>query len=202
MAKAKKSSETRQRIIDAAMKLFRERGYSNVKVIDIVKASGIAHGSFYTYFKNKDALLGAYIGAIEELYYSRHEQLLHDPSYADRDPMEKIYGFLSGSNRMLANLGKDFVRAYNAYFILETDLLGDHERNYFSVLDSLLEQARQRGLIDPAMPNAHILSAAVALTRGTTVEWAVDETCGDISEKDHFLREFCLYISRPSRKHG
>lgn len=194
---AKKSAKTRQHIIDVAMKLFHERGYSNVKVIDIVRESGIAHGSFYTYFKNKDALLGAYISAIEAIYYSQHEKSLLDPEYIAQDPMLKIFNFLVSSNWMLAEFGKDFLRAYNAYFVQETNILGVHDRNYFSILDSLITQAKEQGQINPAMSNEHILQAAVSLTRGTTIEWSVDESCADIREKDHFFREFCVYIAAP-----
>ncbi|MBU5626609.1 TetR/AcrR family transcriptional regulator [Oscillibacter sp. MSJ-2] len=192
-----KSAATRQRIVSAAMSLFRLHGYSNVSVKDIVRESGVAHGSFYTYFKNKDNLLGEYLQTMEDDYFRYHETRMKDPEYSRLDPMEKIYRFLADVNQIMAAPGKDFFRAYNAYTIREMDILGIHNRNYFRILESLLDQARARNQINPAMSNEHILQAAVAMNRGIVTEWSVDGQSGQVSDKDPLLREFCQYIACP-----
>jgi AcrR family transcriptional regulator len=48
--------ERKQQLLDAAALLFAERGYADTRVIDIVRAAGVAKGLFYWYFDNKDAL--------------------------------------------------------------------------------------------------------------------------------------------------
>ena len=45
-------------VAEAAFRLFRERGYDNVSVDDIIAATGTSKGTFYHYFKSKDELLG------------------------------------------------------------------------------------------------------------------------------------------------
>lgn len=47
----------RDRILDAAEGVFAERGFYAAKVADIAKAAGVADGTIYLYFKNKDDLL-------------------------------------------------------------------------------------------------------------------------------------------------
>jgi TetR/AcrR family transcriptional regulator, transcriptional repressor for nem operon len=47
----------RQKILDAASRLFRERGYDAVTVADVMSAAGLTHGGFYVYFKSKDELI-------------------------------------------------------------------------------------------------------------------------------------------------
>jgi TetR/AcrR family fatty acid metabolism transcriptional regulator len=47
----------RQRIIDAAVSVFSERGFFNARVNDVAEAAGVAGGTIYLYFKNKDDLL-------------------------------------------------------------------------------------------------------------------------------------------------
>ena len=37
--------------------LFRERGFSDVSVSEIMKATGLTHGAFYNHFASKDALI-------------------------------------------------------------------------------------------------------------------------------------------------
>ncbi|MEX2293656.1 MAG: helix-turn-helix domain-containing protein [Acidimicrobiales bacterium] len=48
--------ERKQQLLDCAAALFAERGYAETRVIDIVRAAGVAKGLFYWYFDNKEAL--------------------------------------------------------------------------------------------------------------------------------------------------
>jgi TetR/AcrR family fatty acid metabolism transcriptional regulator len=52
-----RSGDKRQRIIDAAVKVFAEKGFYNAKVSEIAQESGVANGTIYLYFANKDDIL-------------------------------------------------------------------------------------------------------------------------------------------------
>ena len=47
----------RERILRAAIKIFSQKGFFNSKVSEIARAAGVADGTIYLYFKNKDDLL-------------------------------------------------------------------------------------------------------------------------------------------------
>jgi AcrR family transcriptional regulator len=51
--------KTMGRLLDAGMRVFGERGVQAARVDDIVRAARTSHGTFYLYFPNKEALLGA-----------------------------------------------------------------------------------------------------------------------------------------------
>src|SRR5262245_44924195 len=51
-----KSAETRERILDVAATLFREKGFDGIGLADIMKAAGLTHGGFYNHFGSKDDL--------------------------------------------------------------------------------------------------------------------------------------------------
>ncbi len=51
------SAENRQGIVDAAARLYRERGLAGVGVADITRDAGLTHGGLYRHFENKDALV-------------------------------------------------------------------------------------------------------------------------------------------------
>ena len=52
-------------ILEAAGRLFRERGFEAVSVADVMRAAGLTHGGFYGYFKSKDELIAeALAGAL------------------------------------------------------------------------------------------------------------------------------------------
>jgi len=52
----KQVAENRERIVDQAARLFRERGAAGVGVGEITAAAGLTHGGFYRQFESKDAL--------------------------------------------------------------------------------------------------------------------------------------------------
>src|SRR5437762_13657195 len=51
------SAGKRERILDAAIKVFAAEGFYNAKVSQIAQAAGVADGTIYLYFKSKDDLL-------------------------------------------------------------------------------------------------------------------------------------------------
>jgi TetR/AcrR family transcriptional repressor of nem operon len=50
-------TENRRTILEAAGRLFKERGFETVTVAEIMKAAGLTHGGFYGYFTSKDELI-------------------------------------------------------------------------------------------------------------------------------------------------
>ncbi|MCX6668777.1 MAG: TetR/AcrR family transcriptional regulator [Methanothrix sp.] len=57
----KDPEERRQELIDAAERLFMEKGYEQTAVSDIVREVQVAHGTFYYYFPSKEDILEAVI---------------------------------------------------------------------------------------------------------------------------------------------
>ena len=51
--------KTRRKLLEAGKRLIEERNFDNVSVDDIVKSCGVARGTFYIYFKNKQDLVQA-----------------------------------------------------------------------------------------------------------------------------------------------
>jgi len=60
LAKLKKSEETRTRILEAALHVFRERGFEKATMREIAAEANVAVGAAYYYFDSKDALVMAF----------------------------------------------------------------------------------------------------------------------------------------------
>jgi AcrR family transcriptional regulator len=59
--------ETVQKILDASLKLFLEKGYEDTTVLDIIgEMGGLTRGAFYHHFKSKDEVFEA---LCEKLFY-------------------------------------------------------------------------------------------------------------------------------------
>lgn len=52
-----KKRQKRERLLNASLQLFREKGYAQTKVSDITRAAGVAKGTFFNYFPTKERVL-------------------------------------------------------------------------------------------------------------------------------------------------
>jgi len=52
----KETAAKHERIVQEASRLFRERGFENVTVGEVMKAAGLTHGAFYAHFASKQEL--------------------------------------------------------------------------------------------------------------------------------------------------
>lgn len=75
---------TRDLILDTALDLFHENGYTATGVTDITRAAGVPKGSFYHFFDSKETLA---VDAVNRYAERTQVQLLTDPS---RSPLERI----------------------------------------------------------------------------------------------------------------
>lgn len=61
---------TREKIFDAAVDLFSERGYDRTSVRDIARAVGITESAVYRHYPSKESILGAIFAYVENKVYS------------------------------------------------------------------------------------------------------------------------------------
>lgn len=61
-----KAEETRNRILDAALRLFRERGFEQTTMREIAAAAGVATGAAYYYYRSKEELVMAFYVRTDE----------------------------------------------------------------------------------------------------------------------------------------
>lgn len=85
-------ADTARRIFEAALTLFTEQGYGATTVDQIVKAAGVAKGTFFTHFPSKDAVLD-HIGRIQ---MDRLEAAFADnPAFAVQPARARLHAVLA-----------------------------------------------------------------------------------------------------------
>lgn len=67
------AEKTRVQILEAALKVFSEKGYSRTTFVDIAKEIGLTKGAVYWHFKTKPELLTALIAYGDEKFYPADE---------------------------------------------------------------------------------------------------------------------------------
>lgn len=66
-----KAERTKQAILEAALELFRERGYESTTMRMVAEAAGVSLGNAYYYFASKDQLLQAFYTEVHEAHVAR-----------------------------------------------------------------------------------------------------------------------------------
>ena len=84
---AEQTAAKHEQIVKEASRLFRERGFENVSVAEVMKAAGLTHGAFYAHFNSKEELEAAAIGYGQKVSLERMQRNnghKGKESYADR----------------------------------------------------------------------------------------------------------------------
>lgn len=80
-----KSEQTRAAIVDAALTLFRERGYQRTTMRDVAAAAGVSTGNAYYYFRSKEELVqGFYDHLADEHATASAPALLASTDFGER----------------------------------------------------------------------------------------------------------------------
>lgn len=98
------AAESRQKIVEAARRLFRERGVGSVSMHEIGRAAGVGQGTLYRRFEHKGALCAALLAEEIEDFYEETREGIED----GREPaLERVAWFLerlAGFNERNADL--------------------------------------------------------------------------------------------------
>ena len=83
---AEETAAKHERIVKGASRLFRERGFENVSVGEVMKAAGLTHGAFYAHFGSKEELQAAAVAYGQKVSLGRVQRRKKKTkgSYADR----------------------------------------------------------------------------------------------------------------------
>jgi|SRR5215472_3109483 len=84
---AEETAAKHERIVKEASRLFRERGFENVSVDEVMKAAGLTHGAFYAHFSSKQELQAAAVAYGQKVSLGRMQRSSSEKgkgSFADR----------------------------------------------------------------------------------------------------------------------
>lgn len=137
-------------ILEAARKLFLHYGFKKTSVDDISREAGVAKGTVYLYFKNKQEILGRL--GVDYLNQSK-DQLVERLS-READPREKlrmvlrlraqeIYNFVSlhpHAIDLILNLSREEGERLGA---------GQFYREYMELIKAVIEEGQRAGVFRP-----------------------------------------------------
>jgi len=183
-----KDERKHQKILQAAVKVFSEKGFYNSRVSEIAKEANVADGTIYLYFKNKDDLL---ISLFEE-EFGKIVKDMRAELVKENDPLQKIKRFaithlsiVSNQQHLAEVLGVEvrqstkFMKEYiNKPFI-----------EYLNLIRSVVIEGQEKGLLrrdlTPGIMKRALFGALDEMAR----YWVLS------TKKKHSISEAALQIS-------
>jgi AcrR family transcriptional regulator len=155
-------------LVEAARALFFERGVDQTSVEDITRAAGVAHGTFYLYFKTKDDAVNAVIAEMAGEMVERVSDTARAPELTASDKLLAVREALVGLSALASPVTGDLLSHYHGPEHREVHDRLSHEvnRQLVPVIAAIIEQGVAEGTFDVADPiaaAAFTLSAAEGL---------------------------------------
>ena len=145
MSKAKDEGK-RQNILQAATKIFGSKGFKATKISEIAKEAGVADGTIYLYFQNKEDLLSA----VFEFNMDRLILLTLEAMKKLTHPLQKLRSFIETHLKYIGE-HRDLSRVFQVE-LHQNNNHQDEKNNqkfheYLEILNQILKQGQDLGWI-------------------------------------------------------
>jgi proline racemase/AcrR family transcriptional regulator len=168
----------RSKIITNAWKLFRTKGYEQVKMSEIAKVSGISMEELDTYFASKEELLYT----LSDVFDERYAELM-----VEMDSKLSGYDKLVLLNRELFTMIEENIPIDLLGFLYSTQMAdsGDQhllnkERLYYKFVGQIVEEGQQSGEFSKEEKPHEIVNAYAMLERGLLWDWCIGKNQGNL----------------------
>lgn len=132
----RKKQETRQALLEAALALFREKGYDETTVEEITERSDVSKGTFFNYFDSKQALLGELVA----WQMTRLQGAVEVAHGAPQSPLARIELLMTLLREQTISDWRLFQRAYASRLGRPSPHQGRHR--LFALVSDLVREAQ------------------------------------------------------------
>ena len=168
----KTGSEKYQKIIQAATKVFAQKGFYNSKVADVAKEANVADGTIYLYFKNKDDLLISIFEDSMDTFSGEVQKVVDGVS----DPVEKLCRFI--------RLHLELVREnQDTALVLQIELRQSSKfmkeyaatkfRDYLALISTILEEGQAKGVFKKEINPVIVKRAIFGAVDEMALDWVL-----------------------------
>ena len=144
--KRRRENDKYQRILEAAIKVFAEQGFFQSTIAQIAKEAGVADGTIYLYFKNKDDILVQFFNYKAKQVFDGFREEVNMAENA----VDKLRNLI---RRHLAEFQRDRNMAILYQFEthqssrLAEEQIKEMSNMYLDIVAEIMEQGQQEGLI-------------------------------------------------------
>lgn len=202
------AQETRNNILDAAVRVFAVKGVAQSSLDDIAREAGVTRGAIYWHFTNKTGLLNTLWDQVLSLY-APLTQASEDPNEPDPlGKMKELYlSFFNGLvedqrlQQLFRLLFDDSDRSRETEAIRQRHAQKRRER--LRGIQITLNNAKERGQLPPDFDVRQGAISVLAFVYGLIANWIMTPDLFDIQkEGEQFIEGMVQMLRTGFRKHG
>ncbi|XBH21417.1 TetR/AcrR family transcriptional regulator [Jonesiaceae bacterium BS-20] len=169
-----KGAISRELILDRAVELFGEVGYSAASLRDVARHSGMTHSGLLHHFPNKEALLAGVLERRDKVEYERFATMAGGTEEAKHGLFElldhevhDVPGFRLFN--MLAAEATSQKHPANSYFV-------DRYRKTHALVTDIMQSVRDAGSLKTDIDTGSLARMSIALMDGLQLQWLLEAT--------------------------
>lgn len=170
-----------KQIIDAAVVVIAENGYHQAQISKIAKQAGVADGTIYLYFKNKeDILISVFTEKMAVFVESLQDIIKEGNDFSDKlFRMIENHFCVLATDRHLATVTQLELRQSNKELRLKINTI---LKEYLMLLDQILIEGMTSGELNPTMDIRVARQMVFGTIDETTTTWVMNEYRYDLVE--------------------
>ncbi len=168
-----------KQIVDAAVIVIAENGYHQAQVSKIAKEAGVADGTIYLYFKNKEDILISVFREKMGVFVNNVEVILSQ----DIDTSEKLFRMIDShfrilhEDRHLAIVTQLELRQSNKELRLR---INEVLKEYLMLLDAILKEGIVKGVLDEGLDIRLARQMVFGTIDETITSWVMNDQKYDL----------------------
>ena len=176
---SRRTNDKRERILTAAVKVFARSGFYNAKVSEVASEAGVADGTIYLYFKNKDDLL---ISAFEDRMQMLNNRLRQELTQSSGTAVDKLRRCME-LHLLIAIEAPDLAEFITVELRQSSKFIKEYDNRkfgeYLGIVVDVIEQGRVEGTIrddvDPWVVTRALFGALDEMLLSLVLRPTVDE---------------------------
>lgn len=172
----------RSRIVEAALKVFSEKGYDESTMDDVAEQLGVTKGALYPYFKGKNDLLEAVYSLTRSIFREALER-----SFEGRD-------FVGGMKVLLDWLNNQYAKSYGLFFEWFAEVYHDEEVKRYMKADgerdletwrAFIDKGKRQGILETKMDSRVLAQILETLFIGAWMRTALGHEKSEVMRSLH-----------------
>lgn len=186
----KPEGDKRKQILDAAMGVFAQKGYFQARISDIARRAGVADGTIYLYFKNKEDIVVSLFADVLQRHLARAREEIGRVS----TPREKLLAIARhqltalSERRDVAILFQTELRQAT----LMSRISAKELRGYFDMLSKVIEEGQKAGVFRRDMPRSLVVQSFFGALDELVTAWILSPTHYNLVELAEPVTELFL----------
>jgi TetR/AcrR family fatty acid metabolism transcriptional regulator len=182
-------NDKKEIITSAAIRVFAHKGFYNAKVADVAKEAGVADGTIYLYFKNKDDLLISLFETEMEKILARFNQVVDQNIPAP----QKLEQFIHLHFQMIEE-DQDLAEVFQVELRQSSKFLKDYHNQKFidflGILEQIIREGRDTGYFRPDIKINAMKVAIFGAIDELAREWILGR------EQKHELKAYAAELAK------